>query len=92
VRLRCPKLDKCVSKRQMHLNTKRKVYFRRYSPNAQLMFFRKRESQYKQVLAAQALRNKLPDPKRDKIACVRMIEEDMGEDADLSDLKCEMNI
>jgi hypothetical protein len=56
------------------------------------MFFRKGKSQYKQILAVQALRSGLPDPKRDKIACVKMIGEDMGKDADLSDLKCEMDI
>jgi hypothetical protein len=38
------------------------------------------------------LRSGPPDPKRDEIACVRMIGEDMGENADLSDLKCEMDI
>jgi hypothetical protein len=64
----------------------------RYSPSTQLMFFKKGESQYKQVLAAQALRNRPPDPKRDEIACVRMIGKDMGKDADLSDLKCEIDI
>jgi hypothetical protein len=38
------------------------------------------------------LRSKSPDPKRDKIACVRMIGKDMRKDIDLSDLKYEMNI
>jgi hypothetical protein len=38
------------------------------------------------------LRNGPPDSKRDKIACVRMIGEDMEKDADLLNLECEMDI
>jgi hypothetical protein len=56
------------------------------------MFFRKEESQYKQVLAAQILRNGFPDPKRDEIACVKIIGKDMRKNTDLSDLECEMDI
>jgi hypothetical protein len=56
------------------------------------MFFRKGESQYKQVLTAQALRNELPDPKRDKITCVKMIGKDIKKNTDLLNLKCEMDI
>jgi hypothetical protein len=92
MRLRYPKFNKCVSKGQIYLNAEKKVCLKRYSPDTQFMFFRKRKSQYKQVLAAQALRNRPPDPKRDKIACVRMIKENMKEDTDLSDLKCKMDI
>jgi hypothetical protein len=55
-------------------------------------FLKKKESQYKQVLTVQALRNELSDSKRDKIACVRIIEKDMKEDINLLDLKCEMDI
>jgi hypothetical protein len=76
----------------MHLNAKREVCFRRYSPGAQPIFFKKEESQYKQILAVQALRNKFSDPKRDKITCVKMIGKDMKENANLSDLECEMDI
>jgi hypothetical protein len=60
----------------MHLNAERKMYFKRYSPDTQPMFFKKGKSQYKQVLAVQVLRNKLSDPKRDKIACVKIIEKE----------------
>jgi hypothetical protein len=56
------------------------------------MFFRKRESQYKQVLAVQALRNRFPDPKRDEIACVKIIGKDMEKDVNLLDLKYKINI
>jgi hypothetical protein len=66
--------------------------FRRYSPNTQFIFFKKGESQYKQVLTIQALRNKLSDPKRDKIACVKMIGEDMKKNANLSDLEYKIDI
>jgi hypothetical protein len=90
--LRCSKLDECVSKGQIYLNKKGKICLKRYSPDIQLIFFRKEESQYKQVLAVQALRNKSPDLKRGKIAGVKIIGKDMGEDIDLSDLKCEMDI
>jgi hypothetical protein len=38
------------------------------------------------------LRNEFPDPKRNKIACVKMIGKDMRKDANLLDLKCEMDI
>jgi hypothetical protein len=68
------------------------VCLRRYSPGAQFMFFRKEKSQYKQILAAQALRNRFSDPKRNKIACVKMIGKDMREDVNLLDLKCEIDI
>jgi hypothetical protein len=66
--------------------------FRRYSPGTQPIFFKKEESQYKQVLAVQALRNGFPDSKRDKIACVKIIGKNIGEDTDLLDLKCEIDI
>jgi hypothetical protein len=92
MRPQCPKLDKYISKGQMHLNTQKKICLRRYSPNAQPMFFKKRESQYKQILAAQTLRNRPPDPKRDEIACVKIIKKDIEKNANLSNLKYEINI
>jgi hypothetical protein len=92
VRSRYSKLNEYVSKGQIHLNKKEKVCLKRYSPNAQPMFFRKEESQYKQILATQTLRNRPPDPKRGKIACIRMIEKDIKEDTNLSNLECEMDI
>jgi hypothetical protein len=76
----------------MHLNAEKKMCLRRYSPDTQPIFFRKGKSQYKQILATQTLRNRFSDPKRDKIACVRIIGKDIEKDADLSDLKCEMDI
>jgi hypothetical protein len=56
------------------------------------MFFRKKESQYKQILAAQALRNKPPNPKRGEIACVKIIEKNIKKDTDLSDLEYKIDI
>jgi hypothetical protein len=38
------------------------------------------------------LRNEFPNPKRGKIACVKMIGKNMKKDADLSNLKYKMNI
>jgi hypothetical protein len=76
----------------MHLNTERKVCFKRYSPDIQLIFFKKRESQYKQILAVQTLRNKSSNPKRDKITCVKIIGKNIKKNINLSDLKCEIDI
>jgi hypothetical protein len=38
------------------------------------------------------LRSGLPNSKRDKIACVKIIGENMGKNVDLSDLECEIDI
>jgi hypothetical protein len=92
MRSRYPKFDKYISKEQIYLNTERKIYFRRYSPGTQFIFFKKEESQYKQVLTVQTLRNKLSDPKRDKITCVKIIGKDIRKDTDLLNLKYKMNI
>jgi hypothetical protein len=92
VRSRCPKFNKYINKGQIHFNTEKKICLRRYSPNAQPIFFRKKESQYKQVLATQTLRNRLPNSKRDKIACVKIIGKNIKENTDLLDLKYKMDI
>jgi hypothetical protein len=38
------------------------------------------------------LRNGPPNPKRDKITCVKMIKKNIKKDADLLNLKCEIDI
>jgi hypothetical protein len=92
MRLQYPKLNKYISKRQIHLNAQKEICLRRSSPNAQPIFFKKKESQYKQILTTQTLRNEPPNPKRDKIAYVKIIEKDIKKNTDLSDLEYEINI